>query len=88
MSGEAPRPAGPDARDLRRVTDQSQIAPEAAELPSARPETLALGAHRFGALVCYDNVFDGPFREPLARGEPVAFHLVVSNEAWYRESVA
>lgn len=38
MSGEAPRPAGPDARDLRRVTDQSQIAPEAAELPSARPE--------------------------------------------------
>lgn len=38
MSGEAPRPAGPDARDHRRVTDQSQIAPEAAELPPARPE--------------------------------------------------
>lgn len=38
MSGEAPRPAGHDARDLRRVTDQSQIAPEAAELPPARPE--------------------------------------------------
>ncbi len=38
MSGEAPRPAGHDARDPRRVTDQSQIAPEAAELPPARPE--------------------------------------------------
>ena len=38
MSGEAPPPAGPDARDRRRVTDQSQIAPEAAELPPARPE--------------------------------------------------
>lgn len=39
MSGEAPRPAGhDDSEDRCRVTDQSQIAPEAAELPPARPE--------------------------------------------------
>ncbi len=36
MSGEAPRSAGPDARDCHRVTDQSQIAPEAAELPPSQ----------------------------------------------------
>jgi len=36
LSGEAPRSAGPDARDCHRVTDQSQIAPEAAELPPSQ----------------------------------------------------
>lgn len=38
------------------------------------------------ATVCYDNVFDDPFTVPVRR-EPVDFHLIASNEAWYRESV-
>ena len=44
---------------------------------------------RFGASVCFDNAFAGPYTEPLragAGGAGLDFHLVVSNEAWYRES--
>ena len=41
--------------------------------------------YAFGASVCYDNAFDGPYTEPLREG-PLDFHLVVSNEAWFRSS--
>ena len=41
--------------------------------------------YRFGGSVCFDNAFLAPYTEPLRRG-PVDFHLVVSNEAWYRDS--
>ena len=44
-------------------------------------------AFAFSCLVCYDNVFDDAFDGPLGRGERVDFHLVVSNEAWYVDSV-
>lgn len=40
---------------------------------------------RFGATVCFDNSHVLPYVEPLREGD-VDFHLVVSNEAWYRES--
>lgn len=41
--------------------------------------------YRFGVSVCFDNSFDDPYTEPLRRGD-IDFHLVASNEAWYRES--
>ena len=44
-------------------------------------------AWRFGVAVCYDNAFDDPFREPLRRGGGADFHLVVSNEGWYRDGI-
>lgn len=42
-------------------------------------------AWRFGATVCFDNMFEGPYVLPLQSGE-VDFHFVASNEAWFRES--
>jgi apolipoprotein N-acyltransferase len=39
---------------------------------------------RMAVSICYDNAFDDPYTGPLRR-EPVDFHLVASNEAWYRE---
>jgi apolipoprotein N-acyltransferase len=55
-----------------------------------RTTVLSLGGRdgaswRFGASVCFDNAFLGPYLEPLAEG-PLDFHLVASNEAWYHES--
>jgi apolipoprotein N-acyltransferase len=55
-----------------------------------RTQVLPLAArngrtYHFGATVCFDNAYEDPYLEPLRRG-PVDFHLVVSNEAWYRES--
>ncbi len=38
---------------------------------------------QFGASVCFDNAYDGVFVEPLLEG-PVDFHLVASNEAWFK----
>lgn len=38
MSGKAPRPAGPDARDARRATDEGGIAAGAAGQPPARSD--------------------------------------------------
>jgi len=35
--------------------------------------------------VCFDNAFLDAYVEPLQRG-PLDFHVVLSNEAWYRES--
>jgi apolipoprotein N-acyltransferase len=40
---------------------------------------------RFSATVCFDNAYLHPYVDALRR-EPLDFHLVVSNEAWYRES--
>lgn len=40
---------------------------------------------RAGTTVCFDNAFEGPYVDPLQSGE-LDFHLVASNEAWYRES--
>jgi len=58
--------------------------------PSA-PRTLELPGRagrswRFSVAVCFDNAFDAPFTRPLREG-PVDFHLVVSNEAWFRNSL-
>ena len=39
-----------------------------------------------GVSICYDNVFDDPYREPLERAE-VDFFCILSNEAWYKRSV-
>jgi apolipoprotein N-acyltransferase len=39
----------------------------------------------FGASICFDNAFDDPYAGPLREGD-VDFHLVVSNEAWFRSS--
>jgi len=39
---------------------------------------------RFGVAVCFDNSYDGPFVTPLHEG-PVDFHLVASNEAWFKD---
>lgn len=51
-------------------------------------ETRAGERYAFGATVCYDNVFDTPYERPFRGGAPgVDFHLVVSNEAWYVDSV-
>lgn len=44
------------------------------------------GEHwRFGATICFDNAFLDVYTEPLREG-PLDFHLVASNEAWYRHS--
>ena len=43
-------------------------------------------AYRVGSLICYDNSYDDPFLT-VHRDEGIDFHLVASNEAWYRESV-
>jgi apolipoprotein N-acyltransferase len=40
---------------------------------------------RMGVSVCFDNAFEGPFREPMLAG-PLDLHMVVSNEAWYLDS--
>ncbi len=42
-------------------------------------------SYRMSATVCFDNAFDGPYTSALREG-PVDFHVVVSNEAWYRKS--
>jgi apolipoprotein N-acyltransferase len=41
---------------------------------------------RFSVAVCFDNAFDAPFTRPLRAGA-VDFHLVASNEAWFRSSL-
>ncbi len=41
--------------------------------------------YRFGATVCFDNSFLRAYTEPTLE-EELAFHLVASNEAWYRDS--
>ena len=40
--------------------------------------------YRFGVVVCFDNAYDGPFVTPLHEG-PLDFHLVTSNEAWFKD---
>lgn len=40
---------------------------------------------KFGVSICYDNVFTRPFREPAAGG--AAFHVVLSNEGWFPDSL-
>ena len=40
---------------------------------------------RVGASVCFDNSFDSPYTVPLRR-ERLDFHVVASNEAWYKDS--
>jgi apolipoprotein N-acyltransferase len=38
-----------------------------------------------GGTICFDNAHPWPYLDAV-RGEPVDFHLVVSNEAWYETS--
>jgi apolipoprotein N-acyltransferase len=42
-------------------------------------------SYRFAGTVCFDNAHVSPYVAALRSG-PVDFHLVASNEAWYRES--
>ena len=48
-------------------------------------EGRAGGSWRLGATVCFDNAFTDVYAQPLREG-PLDFHLIVSNEAWYRRS--
>lgn len=48
-------------------------------------ESRAGVVYRVGGTVCFDNAFLTPYTEPVRAG-PLDFHLVVSNEAWYRDS--
>ncbi len=59
-------------------------------VPAERTEVLDLPVQggrpvHLGLTVCFDNVFDDPYTEPLRRG-PLDAHVVLSNEAWYVES--
>lgn len=58
-------------------------------LPAERTEVLPLaGPERTWGIatsICFDNSFTDVFAGPLRR-EPVDLHLVVTNEAWYRDS--
>ena len=49
-------------------------------------ETRSGDAYRMGILVCYDNAFDDVFAAPLRRSG-LEFFVIVSNEAWYDDSV-
>ena len=49
-------------------------------------ETRSGDAYRMGVLVCYDNAFDDVFAAPLRRSG-LEFFVIVSNEAWYGDSV-
>jgi apolipoprotein N-acyltransferase len=42
--------------------------------------------HVFSASVCFDNLYDDLYVEPVAAGKRVDFHLICSNEAWFRTS--
>ncbi len=60
-------------------------------VPAERAGVLSLDGRdgrswAMGVSICYDNVFDDPYREPLERGE-VDFFCILSNEAWYKRSV-
>jgi apolipoprotein N-acyltransferase len=65
-------------------------------LPDDSPDrTLSFEARdgrRFtlGLSICFDNAFDDPYSKPLRAGPEQGggadFHLVVSNEAWFKES--
>jgi apolipoprotein N-acyltransferase len=39
----------------------------------------------FAASICFDNAFDDPYTRPVRAGS-VDFHLVLSNEAWFKDS--
>jgi apolipoprotein N-acyltransferase len=54
------------------------------------PRTLAFTArngrrYHLGVSICFDNAFSDPYSRPLREG-PLDFHLVVSNEAWFKHS--
>jgi apolipoprotein N-acyltransferase len=58
--------------------------------PAEETGVLELGTgdgetYRLATSVCFDNAFPEVYTEPVRDG-PVDLHLVVSNEAWYRDS--
>ncbi len=60
-------------------------------VPAERAAVLQLESrqgrsYKLGLSICYDNVFDDAYREPLERGD-VDFFCILSNEAWYKRSV-
>lgn len=58
----------------------------AGEFTSVLPLATAAGDHyAIAATACFDNAFVDVYLDPVAR-EPVDFHVVVSNEAWFRKS--
>jgi apolipoprotein N-acyltransferase len=42
-------------------------------------------SYRIGISVCFDNAFDDAYTRPVRAGD-VDFHLVASNEAWFKQS--
>ncbi|MEI2806364.1 MAG: lysophospholipid acyltransferase family protein [Albidovulum sp.] len=62
MSGKAPRPAGPDARDARNVTDQAKTAQKTAAQPSRPPEQ-----HYDMRRLSYAGTFRNPFKAGTIR---------------------
>ncbi len=51
-------------------------------------ELIAQDEQRYSltATVCFDNLYDDVYVEPLRAGKQVDFHLIGSNEAWFRTS--
>jgi apolipoprotein N-acyltransferase len=76
----------PAVRDfIRRVADYVPSF-AAAEETGVLPLTARDGrSYRIAATVCFDNAHLSPYTDPVRDGR-VDLHLVVSNEAWYRES--
>ncbi len=48
-------------------------------------ETRGGAEYRFSATLCFDNAFAEPYLEAVGTGE-LDFHLVASNEAWFKTS--
>jgi len=61
------------------IFEASRLFPRFAD--SGRSGPLQVGERRLGAAVCWENVFEGPFRKQAAAGAE-AF-LLLSNENWY-----
>jgi apolipoprotein N-acyltransferase len=55
-------------------------------LPGDRYTLFTVGGTPFGALICWETIFPGHFREFVKRG--ARFMVVATNEAWFGESAA
>lgn len=82
------------ARDL--ILSLADYVPD--HLPADRVEILELprspgasaeveeASWRIATTICFDNAFDHPYLAPVRRA-PVDFHLVLTNEAWFRDGL-
>lgn len=70
------------------IYDLANYVPDflAGERTSVLPLVTAAGdRYQIAATACFDNAFVDVYLDPVAR-EPVDFHVIVSNEAWFRKS--